>query len=109
MTHMDYSHEPSHSDALTIQGTEPFNAEPPAADLVEFEHTPEDLVYCRNHGPVPIFGPFCESGETYVLTVKCADATPFRISLSELRRSFLKATVVAVLQVCLVPLRWIFP
>ncbi|KAJ6544829.1 Oxidoreductase, molybdopterin-binding domain-containing protein [Mycena vulgaris] len=92
MTHMSYADEPQRSDQLTVQGTEPFNAEPPAAALVEFEYTPEDLVYCRNHGPV------CEyPEETYAITVRCADAAPFRISMSELR-AFPKAQVVAVLQ-----------
>ncbi|KAJ7931355.1 Oxidoreductase, molybdopterin-binding domain-containing protein [Mycena leptocephala] len=93
MTHMNYADEPQHSDLLTIRAVEPFNAEPPAAALVEFEQTPEDLVYCRNHGPV------CEfPEESYFLTVKSSDAILLRISLPELRRSFLKADVVAVLQ-----------
>ncbi|KAJ6494644.1 Oxidoreductase, molybdopterin-binding domain-containing protein [Mycena vitilis] len=92
MTHMNYDDEPQHSDLLTVQGTDPFNAEPPAAALVEFEHTPEDLVYCRNHGPV------CEyPEESYVLTVKSCDTTLLRISMHQLR-SFPKAEVVAVLQ-----------
>ncbi|KAJ7104315.1 Oxidoreductase, molybdopterin-binding domain-containing protein [Mycena belliarum] len=92
MTHMNYTDEPQHSDLLTVQGTEPYNAEPPAAALVEFEHTPEDLVYCRNHGPV------CEFPEDeYVLTVKCPDAAPLRFTIHELR-SLPKANVVAVLQ-----------
>ncbi|KAF8207555.1 Oxidoreductase, molybdopterin-binding domain-containing protein [Mycena galopus ATCC 62051] len=89
---MDYSDEPQRSDLLTIQGTEPFNAEPPACALVEFEQTPEDLVYCRNHSPV------CEyPEESYFLTVKCGDAVILRISVPELR-SLPKAEVVAVLQ-----------
>ncbi|KAJ7475668.1 Oxidoreductase, molybdopterin-binding domain-containing protein [Mycena latifolia] len=92
MTHMNYIDEPQHSDLLTVQGTEPYNAEPPAEALVEFDRTPEDLVYCRNHGPV------CEFPEdTYVITVKSADAAPLRISMNEIR-SFPKAEVVAVLQ-----------
>ncbi|KAJ7032473.1 Oxidoreductase, molybdopterin-binding domain-containing protein [Mycena alexandri] len=91
MTHMNYADEPPHSDLLTIQGTEPFHAEAPAA-LVEFEQTPEDLVYCRNHGPV------CEyEEESYFLSIKCGDAHVVRISMHDLR-SFPKADVVAVLQ-----------
>ncbi|KAJ7127173.1 sulfite oxidase [Mycena epipterygia] len=92
MTHMNYADEPQHSDLLLVQGTEPFNAEPPAAALVEFDRTPESLVYCRNHGPVLEY-----PEETYVLTVKDADAPPRRISMRDLR-SFPKADVVAVLQ-----------
>jgi len=95
MTHMNYADEPQRSDLLTIQGTEPFNAEPPAAALVEFEQTPEDLVYCRNHGPV------CEyPEESYFLSVRLESGnTPLlRISVPELRSQFPKAEVVAVLQ-----------
>ncbi|KAJ7219957.1 Oxidoreductase, molybdopterin-binding domain-containing protein [Mycena pura] len=96
MTHMNYNDEPQHSDQLVVQGTEPFNAEPPAAALVEFDITPEDLVYCRNHGPV------CQSlcdlpDESCVLTVKCGDSTLLHISMRDLR-SFPKAEVIAVLQ-----------
>ncbi|KAJ6577239.1 Oxidoreductase, molybdopterin-binding domain-containing protein [Mycena capillaripes] len=92
MTHMNYADEPPHSGLLTVRGTEPYNAEPPAAALVEFEQTPEDLVYCRNHGPV------CEyPEESYVLTIKSCDTVLRRISMRELR-SFPKADVVAVLQ-----------
>ncbi|KAJ7178631.1 Oxidoreductase, molybdopterin-binding domain-containing protein [Mycena crocata] len=89
---MDYTDEPQRSDLLTVQGTEPYNAEPPAAALVEFEQTPEDLVYCRNHGPV------CEyPEESYAITLKAGDAPPLRFSMRDLR-SFPKADVVAVLQ-----------
>ncbi|KAJ7773044.1 hypothetical protein B0H16DRAFT_1304901 [Mycena metata] len=47
---MNCTDEPLHYALLTTQGTEPFNAEALAAALVEFKQTPEDLVYCRNHG-----------------------------------------------------------
>ena len=46
---MDFSQEGAHSSRLIVQGGKPFNAEPHAADLVEFPYTPEELVYCRNH------------------------------------------------------------
>lgn len=36
----------------TVQ--EPFNAEPPAAALVNSYITHEDIFYKRNHGPIPI-------------------------------------------------------
>ncbi|KAJ7158924.1 Oxidoreductase, molybdopterin-binding domain-containing protein [Mycena filopes] len=92
MTHMNYSNEPPHSDLLVIQGTQPFNAEAPASALVEFEQTPEDLVYCRNHGPV------CEyPEESYFLNIQCGEGPAVRISMQELR-SYPKTEVVAVLQ-----------
>jgi sulfite oxidase len=91
---MNYDDEPQRSDMLIVQGTEPFNAEPPAAALVEFDYTPEDLLYKRNHGPV------CEyPEESYFLTVKCGDTAVLRISAPELRSLFPKAQVVAALQV----------
>ncbi|KAJ6607359.1 Oxidoreductase, molybdopterin-binding domain-containing protein [Mycena sp. CBHHK59/15] len=92
MTHMNYTDEPPHSDVLIVQAKEPFNAEPPASALVEFEQTPEDLVYCRNHGPVLEY-----PEDTYVLTIKCGDETRLRLSMRELR-SFPKADVVSLLQ-----------
>ena len=48
---MDYSREVEHpqADRLIVRGDQPFNAEPTAAQLVEFEFTPEELIYCRNH------------------------------------------------------------
>ncbi|EPT01408.1 hypothetical protein FOMPIDRAFT_1145132 [Fomitopsis schrenkii] len=49
---MDFSKEVSHSKLLIIRGHQPFNAEPKASALVQFAITPDELVYCRNHGPV---------------------------------------------------------
>ncbi|KAJ7274561.1 Oxidoreductase, molybdopterin-binding domain-containing protein [Mycena haematopus] len=92
MADMNYADEPERSDLLIVQGTGPFNAEPPADALVEFEQTPEDLVYCRNHSRVHEY-----PEESYFLTVKCGDATVLEISVPELG-SFPKAQVVAVLQ-----------
>ena len=48
---MDYSREVEHpqADRLIVRGDQPFNAEPTAAQLVEFEFTSEELIYCRNH------------------------------------------------------------
>lgn len=34
---------------LDIKGQEPLNAEPDVLSLVQFTHTPDELVYCRNH------------------------------------------------------------
>lgn len=48
---IDYSQEVQHpqADRLIVRGDRPFNAEPTAAQLVEFDYTPEELIYCRNH------------------------------------------------------------
>jgi len=91
---MDYATEPPHSGLLVIQGTEPLNAEPNASALVEFPLTPEDLVYCRNHGPVREF-----DEEKYVITVNGGVARELEVSMRDLRSLFPKVHVVAALQV----------
>lgn len=90
---MNYSSEPPHSPLLNVQGTQPFNAEPSAASLVEFPLTPEDLVYCRNHGPVPEFDP-----RNYSIVVRGGDKGEVRLSLNDLKSQFPITRVVAVLQ-----------
>ncbi|KAG2018151.1 sulfite oxidase [Coprinopsis cinerea AmutBmut pab1-1] len=90
---MDYTNEPPHSSLLTIQAKEPFNAEPSAAALVEFPITPEDLVYCRNHGPVRVF-----DEETYRVQVGGCVKSGRSWTVRELKGAFGKREVVAVLQ-----------
>ncbi|KAF9474675.1 molybdopterin binding oxidoreductase [Pholiota conissans] len=90
---MDYSSEPTHSSLLDIQQKEPFNAEPSAADLVEFTLTPEELVYCRNHGPVRQF-----DDASYFITIRGGDKGEVRMSVSDLKTTFPTTRVVAALQ-----------
>lgn len=47
---MDYSSEPHRSPELKVLKSEPFNAEPDLAKLIEYAVTPESLAYVRNHG-----------------------------------------------------------
>ncbi|KAG6816202.1 hypothetical protein H0H87_007751 [Tephrocybe sp. NHM501043] len=90
---MDYSSEPSHSELLTIQGDQPFNAEAPVASLVEFNLTPEELVYCRNHGPVREF-----DDETYSIVIKGGVEKEQQWTVPKLKETFLTVQVVAALQ-----------
>jgi sulfite oxidase len=90
---MDYSLEPPHSEHLVIQAKEPFNAEAPTEALVEFAITPEDLVYCRNHGPVREF-----IEDEYTVTVK-GKGNEVKLTMAEITSLFPKASVVATLQV----------
>lgn len=90
---MDYSHEVPHSQLLVVRGKEPFNAEPKASALVEFSITPDDLVYCRNHGPVEDL-----DRETYILTIKSSPGDR-RYTMHDLETRFQKHEVVAALQV----------
>jgi len=91
---MDFTSEPLHSSLLHIQEPQPFNAEPPAASLVEFALTPEELVYCRNHGPVREF-----DEESYTVVVKQNSKNDVRLRLSEVKANLPLTHVVAVLQV----------
>lgn len=90
---MDYSCEVSHSNHLLVRGTEPFNAEPTAAALVEFPLTPEELIYCRNHGPV-----LEDNEDTFTITVDTGRARR-TLTLKELRTEFEGVEVVAAMQV----------
>ncbi|KAJ3509063.1 hypothetical protein NLJ89_g5420 [Agrocybe chaxingu] len=90
---MDYSSEPPHSALLNVQDNEPYNAEPSAAALVEFNVTPEDLVYCRNHGPVREF-----DTSTYSITVKGTNKGDIKLSFNDLKNMFPPTRIVALLQ-----------
>ena len=90
---MDYSAEPPYSALLDVRGTQPINAEPTAAALVEFNLTPEDLVYCRNHGPVREF-----DEDSYNLIIKGTSKGDFTLSIKDLKSTFSCVRVVATLQ-----------
>lgn len=91
---MDYTSEPPSSQLLTIQGTQPLNAEPPSSALVEFPITPDALVYCRNHGPVRLF----DEAEYKVSFSGLGIEKALDLSMKELKESFETFTVEAVLQ-----------
>ncbi|KAJ3555748.1 hypothetical protein NM688_g2404 [Phlebia brevispora] len=90
---MDYSREVDHSQLLIVRGKEPFNAEPKASALVEFAITPDDLVYCRNHGPVEDL-----DDDTYTLTVTNTRQGDVKFTMHDLRTQFTQHEVVAALQ-----------
>lgn len=90
---MDYTSEPPSAILPNVRGTHPFNAEPFVSSLVEFNITPEDLLYCRNHGPVRQF-----DEETYNLVITGTRKGDFSLSIKSLRSMFAVARVVATLQ-----------
>ena len=94
---MDHINEPPHSELLTIRSSRPFNAEPPVSVLVEYNITPEDLVYCRNHSPVLQF-----SEREYTLSLTGAGPTDLKFTIEDLKTLYPKTHVVAALQV------WVF-
>lgn len=91
---MDYTDEPPHSGLLSVRGTRPFNAEPLASALVEFKLTPEELLYCRNHGPVREFDP-----EEYTVNLGGSVQKELKLRAADLRKLFPTAEVIAALQV----------
>lgn len=95
MPSMDYSREGVHSELLIVRGTQPFNAEPRAAALVQFPLTPDDLVYCRNHGPVEDL-----DRDIYILSIDGTPSGTLRYTMHDLETKFTKHEVVAALQVC---------
>lgn len=91
---MDYSREVPHSDLLIVRAAQPFNAEPKASALVQFNLTPDELVYCRNHGPVEDLDP-----DTCYLSIEGTPGGTARYSMHDLETKFPKHEVVAALQV----------
>jgi len=91
---MDFSCEPPHSSRLIVQDPQPFNAEPSASSLVEFNITPEELIYCRNHGPVRKF-----DEDNYVLIVKGSRSGDVTLTVKDLKANFHRHCIVAALQV----------
>lgn len=88
---IEFTEDPPHPSSLSnIQAKEPFNAEPDPALLVQHNITPENLVYCRNHGPI------CQIDEAeYKLRI--GDQTEFTVE--SLKTAFPHAVVVAGMQV----------
>lgn len=91
---MDYSREAPHSELLLVRGSQPFNAEPQASALVQFAITPDDLVYCRNHGPVEEV-----DHDSYAITIEGTPSGTMCYSMADLETKFSKHEVVAALQV----------
>ncbi|KAI0635522.1 molybdopterin binding oxidoreductase [Trametes polyzona] len=89
---MDYTHEVPHSNLLVVRADQPFNAEPTAAALVEFPITPEELVYCRNHGPVLEY-----DEEAFTVRVDCPQGSR-TYTAKELKDAFPRVEVVSALQ-----------
>jgi sulfite oxidase len=79
--------------AIIVRKDKPYNAEPPAALLVETHCTPLELFFVRNHGAVPQV-----DANSFRLSVTGAVRKPLRMSVHELRSKFPKETITATLQ-----------
>ena len=99
---MDFSREVAHSKLLIIRGQQPFNAEPKASALVQFPVTPEELVYCRNHGPVQEYDEDKFEVKVRIRDVQ-VDGQSFVaekvLTAKDIREKFERAEVEAALQV----------
>lgn len=76
-----------------IRTSEPLNSEPPLDALVRDVVTPAEWFYVRTHGTIPAI-----DEDRFVLTVDGAVENPLRLTMSDLRSKFEKATVMAALQ-----------
>lgn len=79
-------------DDMVVHGSEPFNAEPPRAALLD-RVTPRDAFYSRNHGSVPTV-----DAHTWRLVVDGVVDRSLTLSLADLRTRFEHRSVVATLQ-----------
>jgi len=97
MPELDFSRDPkTHPESLYIHQEHPFNAEPAdPAELIKHPITPANLVYGRNHGPIPDI-----QEKDYTLTVHGLVDHPLHLTLSDLK-SMHKVEVVTALQVFL--------
>jgi len=92
-----YNADPVRSPVLTVRTARPFNGEPPASLLSEAYITPTDLMFVRNHYPVPDVDP-----SAYRLRVDVPDGKGGRsvslLTLQELKDRFPRVEVTAALQ-----------
>jgi len=78
---------------LVIHRLKPFNAGASIAALRNYQVTPQEMFFVRNHGSIPEIDP-----ETYRLTIDGLVKKRLRLSLEELREDFPKVRVMATLQ-----------
>ena len=77
---------------MVVRGSEPYNAEPPAAVLARADITPTDAFYVRNHGPIPDIAP-----ERWQLTVNGLVDRPLTLTYQQLTTEFDQYSVTATL------------
>ena len=90
-----YCHDPHRSPLIRVRSGKPFNGEPPASLLPDAYVTPTDMLFVRNHLPVPDV-----EEATFELVVEGPGAHPHpvRLTLGELKARFPRVEVVAALQ-----------
>lgn len=80
-------------EGMTVYRGAPFNAGPPLAALRAAFETPTELLFARNHAPVPEI-----SAAEWRLAVEGLVERPLRLSLADLTRDFPRAELAATIQ-----------
>ena len=95
MAHLDFVNDPKdHPRTLHVHQEQPFNAEAgDLAELIKYNITPTNLVFTRNHGPIPDI-----QEDAYRLRVDGLVENPLTLSLSDLKQ-MPRTDVVVALQV----------
>eukprot|EP00357_Protocruzia_adherens_P033947 CAMPEP_0114981348 /NCGR_PEP_ID=MMETSP0216-20121206/5494_1 /TAXON_ID=223996 /ORGANISM="Protocruzia adherens, Strain Boccale" /LENGTH=318 /DNA_ID=CAMNT_0002343009 /DNA_START=4205 /DNA_END=5161 /DNA_ORIENTATION=- len=87
-----FAHEPDRHPALKVNSWQPFNAETPSELLADKFVTPSDLLYVRNHLPVPVI-----DENDYRLEISGDGMYSVRLSMKDLKK-MKKHNVVVTLQ-----------
>jgi len=90
--HEDYSNDPKWPPHFMVNKKQPFNAEPPPADLIKSFITPNHNFFKRNHGPIPDLDP-----HSFRLDVVGMVETPLSLSLEQIKK-MTKVTITATVQ-----------
>jgi len=87
-----YANEPKRHPILKVHSQKPFNAEPPLSLLVDNFITPIELLYVRNHLPVP------EVDDSHQLEIAVFGNERLTLNVEDLKTKYPQHTVTAVLQ-----------
>jgi len=80
-------------EAFIVHGHAPLNAEPPLSKLRSAFVTPQELLYIRSHGDIPVVDP-----RTHRVAVSGLVSRPFDFTVGELKGRFASRSVKAVMQ-----------
>jgi len=80
-------------EAFIVHGHAPLNAEPPLSKLRSAFVTPQELLYIRSHGDIPVVDP-----RTHRVAVSGLVSRPFDFTVGELKGRFASRSVKAAMQ-----------
>lgn len=88
-----FANDPPRSPLLVKRSQKPFNGEPPLSLLGDHFVTPTDVMFVRNHLPVPDV-----DEASYALDIEHSDGSVLRITYEDLKSRFPRHDVTSVLQ-----------